>query len=83
VSCEAPICWLAYNALGTAGAGITVSDGYTFTSLSGYRCISMLGEVNGGGPVGGEIPEPSTIVLSAAGLVALGLARLRRHLQRR
>jgi hypothetical protein len=63
----------------TAGAGMryirftTLGDSY-----SGVANLSEL-QANGNAPGDGQAPEPATLVLIAAGLTALGLARRFRH----
>ncbi len=79
---------MAFDATGWADASNTLYfplEGPVFNLPEGYSAIIYGMNVENNRvvgldpPPGGEIPEPGTMLLAAAGLLALGTARLRRH----
>lgn len=74
VDCDAPGCRMSFLSLNSALLNIQVPAGYSLTSAQGFRYQGS----NDQPPPGGEVPEPATAAMLAAGL-GLGVVISRRR----
>lgn len=74
VDCDAPGCAMSFLSLNSAVMDVLLPEGYSLTSAQGFGYRSS----NGQPPIGGEVPEPATAVMLAAGLGLAVVLRRRR-----
>ena len=74
VDCDAPGCSMSVLSLNSAVLDVQAPEGYSLTSAQGFGYRGS----NSQPPIGGEVPEPATAVLLAAGL-GLGVVLRRRR----